>query len=390
MQRTPSGHSRRPLVPSAGGRRSRPFLPAHARFVNCALRWQFVALLLAAVGPAYAHTIGVSRGDYRLLGANVTVELVFARPELAGAVPELDTNQDGLVSSPEIANARSAIDQAIVQSLEVRAPSGPCVGALADVALTEQDGLSIRAVYRCRNKPETLLFKLSFLGALLHGHRHLATATATAAILHAVAYKGNSDFQLAVPHEAKVENVATGATVWPLFHLGVQHILTGYDHLVFLLGLILVGGRLQSLLVAVTAFTVAHSLTLGLAVLGVWAPSTTLVEPAIALSIAYVGVENWFVKDTGRRWLITFPFGLIHGFGFAGALQQVSLSQGQIPLALAAFNAGVEAGQIAVLVVVLPAVRWLHQQPRFTESGMKAMSAGIAVAGVWWFFSRVA
>src|SRR5205814_169801 len=104
---------------------------------------------------------------------------------------------------------------------------------------------------------------------------------------------------------------------WPLFRLGVQHILTCYDHLVFLLGLILVGGRFRSIMVVITAFTVAHSITLGMAALQIVAPSTRLVEPAIALSIAYIGVENWYVQNASRRWMITFPFGLIHGFGFA-------------------------------------------------------------------------
>jgi hydrogenase/urease accessory protein HupE len=176
---------------------------------------------------------------------------------------------------------------------------------------------------------------------------------------------------------------------WPLFRLGVQHILLGYDHLIFLLGLLLIGGRLRPLLVMVTAFTVAHSITLGLAALGVWAPSPRMVEPAIALSIAYVGVENWFVHDAARRWLITFPFGLIHGFGFAGALREISLPSSELPLALAAFNLGVEGGQVAVLAVVLPAVLWLGRSRWFADRGVKAASAAIALAGLFWFALRL-
>src|SRR6185503_8851629 len=159
--------------------------------------------------------------------------------------------------------------------------------------------------------------------------------------------------------------------------------------LMFLLGLILVGGRLRPLLLVVTAFTVAHSLTLGMAALGAWAPSPGLVEPAIALSIAYVGVENWFVRDAGRRWLITFPFGLIHGFGFAGALQEISLPSAQIPVALAAFNVGVEAGQLAVLALVLPLLLWLGRRRWLPDRGVKILSTAIAVAGVCWFVSRL-
>ena len=135
-----------------------------------------------------------------------------------------------------------------------------------------------------------------------------------------------------------------------MLKLGVEHILTGADHLVFLLGLILVGGSLRSLVGVVTAFTLAHSITLALAALSIFAPSPRLVEPAIALSIAYVGVENLFVNDASKRWRITFPFGLIHGFGFAGALREIALPRAQLPIALVSFNLGVELGQLGVLV----------------------------------------
>ena len=122
------------------------------------------------------------------------------------------------------------------------------------------------------------------------------------------------------------------AMAWAMLKLGVEHILTGADHLVFFFGLILVGRRLRSLIGVVSAFTVAHSITLALAALSIFAPSPRLVEPAIALSIAYVGVENLFVHDASKRWRITFPFGLIHGFGFAGALREIALPRAQVPV----------------------------------------------------------
>src|SRR5260221_8258414 len=145
--------------------------------------------------------------------------------------------------------------------------------------------------------------------------------------------------------------------------LGIEHILAGFTHVMFLFGVALVAGRLRTLLLAITAFTLAHSVTLGLATLGHWAPSPSLVEPAIALSIVYVGVENWFVRDASRRWMLTFPFGLIHGFGFAGALREIALPTAQVPLALVSFNLGVEAGQLMVLALVLPILFWLRHLP---------------------------
>jgi hydrogenase/urease accessory protein HupE len=172
--------------------------------------------------------------------------------------------------------------------------------------------------------------------------------------------------------------------------MGVEHILLGFDHLVFLLGLILVGGKWRSLLLVVTAFTVAHSVTLALAALGIWAPSPRIVEPAIALSIAYVGVENYFVKDADGRWRITLPFGLVHGFGFAGALQEVGLPEGDVPKALFLFNVGVELGQLAVLAVTLPLLAAARRRGWLTARGVKAASAAIVLLGVFWFVTRVA
>ena len=112
------------------------------------------------------------------------------------------------------------------------------------------------------------------------------------------------------------------------------------------------------------------------------------IEPAIALSIAYVGIENFLVQDAARRWRITFPFGLLHGFGFAGALREIDLPKSRIPSALVAFNLGVEAGQLAALVVALPLVLWVtkrHTNVRIT----RGLSACVALAGLVWFVARV-
>jgi len=176
---------------------------------------------------------------------------------------------------------------------------------------------------------------------------------------------------------------------WSLLKLGVEHILTGADHLVFLFGLILVGGRARSLIGVVTAFTLAHSITLALAALGIFTPSPRLVEPAIALSIAYVGIENLFVEDASRRWRITFPFGLIHGFGFAGALREIALPRAQVPVALVSFNLGVEVGQLAVLAVALPITMAARRAPWFGDRGVKALSIAIALGGGVLFVVRL-
>jgi len=348
-----------------------------------------VLFLLVVAESTSAHTVGVSRGDYHVNGNQVTAELIFARPELANAVPGLDVDQDGTVSFPEVNSAREVIDATIVRGVEVRTASHRCESQLQTVGLTEEDGVAITVQYHCDDAPQTFSLSPQLFGILSYGHRHLATVSAAGAPVHVVVYAANPSFALATSPAVQAERPTLRGVAWPLFSLGVEHILTGYDHLLFLLGLILVGGTVRSLLLVISAFTLAHSITLGLATLNVWVPSPMLIEPAIALSVAYVGVENWFITDASRRWLITFPFGLVHGFGFAGALREISLPAGQIPIALAAFNLGVEAGQLAVLAVVLPIVLWLRQQRWFAERGVKGLSAGIALAGICWFIRRV-
>ena len=172
---------------------------------------------------------------------------------------------------------------------------------------------------------------------------------------------------------------------------GMHHILIGPDHLLFLLGLLLLGGTVKQLLFVVTAFTVAHSITLSLAVLNVLNPSPQIVEPIIALSIVYVGVDNLMArggKDV-RVW-IALLFGLIHGFGFAGVLREMGLPSGALGWSLFSFNLGVEFGQLLVVVVVagiLAAIR-----SRSAVMGDRIAIAGsvmVIVAGTFWFVERV-
>ena len=123
---------------------------------------------------------------------------------------------------------------------------------------------------------------------------------------------------------------------------------------------------MSALLKLVTAFTLAHSLTLAATALGLVAPDPGFVEPAIALSVAYVGLENFFVRDAERRWRIAFLFGLVHGFGFAGVLGEIALPRAELLPALLAFNLGVELGQLALIALALPLLAWLRGRAWFT------------------------
>lgn len=173
------------------------------------------------------------------------------------------------------------------------------------------------------------------------------------------------------------------------FRLGVVHILTGFDHLVFLIGVVMIATRTRSVLWAVTAFTLAHSLTLALSAFGVVTVSPALVEPLIALSVAYVGLENFWVRDGGQRYRITFAFGLVHGLGFAGALQEIGLPADRAAAALACFNLGVEVGQLAVLAWVWPLLVWMRRSQRLRlEKLARLVNVALVVLGVTWAIER--
>ena len=188
------------------------------------------------------------------------------------------------------------------------------------------------------------------------------------------------------------EKVSTWSVVRQFWQLGVMHIFTGPDHILFIFGLILMGGGLKALLKTVTAFTVAHSITLTIAATGLWTPASRYVEPLIALSIVAVAFENLRGKRGTKDWrpLIAFAFGLIHGFGFAGGLVEAGLPHGALGWALASFNIGVETAQASIVLLTVPALAYLAKaKPLASHRVLVAGSLLIAVAGACWFIDRV-
>jgi hydrogenase/urease accessory protein HupE len=174
--------------------------------------------------------------------------------------------------------------------------------------------------------------------------------------------------------------------------LGFTHIVPlGLDHILFVLGLLLLSTRMAPLLIQVTAFTVAHSVTLALSVFGVLSLPSSIVEPLIAASIVYVAVENIFTRQL-KPWraLVVFAFGLLHGLGFAGVLNEVGLPQGQFVPALVSFNIGVELGQLAVIAMAFVAVGlWARNKTWYRARVMVPESTAIALVGLFWTVQRV-
>jgi hydrogenase/urease accessory protein HupE len=172
---------------------------------------------------------------------------------------------------------------------------------------------------------------------------------------------------------------------------GGHHIFIGPDHILFIIGLLLLGGSLMQLFKIVTAFTIAHSITLGLATFHIVSPPAALVEPAIALSIVFVGINAFYgTRRHDPRLLFAFCFGLIHGFGFANALQEMMLPRHALGWSLFAFNAGVEIGQACIVVTIAPVLALLRNRtPIFSERLVTTGALCVVTAGAFWFFQRV-
>ncbi len=358
-------------------------MQARNRFV--ALTTLVVALFFAR--DASAHQAGLSRGEYVVHGGDVDVSIVFSNTEISTSMATLDADHDGRISMAELDAEHDALTKKIIDPLVIRADGDACKGVLLDARIESADGLSITAKYACSHAPAKLDIDVGFLENLSFTHRHLAELKIDSRIEERVAIPANHviDVDVAEKPGEKIDR----SVFAPLFKMGIEHILTGYDHLMFLFGLVLIGGRTRSLVALITAFTIGHSISLALATLGIFSPSPIFIEPAIALSIAYVGVENFFVKNAEKRWRLTFPFGLIHGFGFAGALREIALPHAQVPLALFAFNLGVEAGQLGVLALLLPLLHFARKNKWFHEKGVKVLSGVIIVFGLGWFILRV-
>ena len=172
---------------------------------------------------------------------------------------------------------------------------------------------------------------------------------------------------------------------------GIHHIFIGPDHILFIAGLLLLGGSVRQLFRIVTAFTIAHSITLCLATFEIVSPPASLIEPVIALSIIAVGIHAMLKKSTRDiRIVMAFGFGLIHGFGFAFVLQNLALPVTAMGWALFSFNVGVELGQAAIVLAVAPALALLlNKRPAAGILVTNAMAILVVTSGVFWFFQRV-
>ncbi|MBI3179907.1 MAG: HupE/UreJ family protein [Deltaproteobacteria bacterium] len=340
------------------------------------------AVLLAAGGAARAHTLGKSFSDIHTTGQSAAVILDVDPSDLAEPLRgRVDNDNSGLVDTAEIEAHLGLLSAVASAGLVLSRGDVRCTSRLVDSAAMPAGMLRLRLSYTCEAGGPWGV-ELPLLSRLRPGHVHFATLRLGERTLAVTLTSGRPRFS---EREASVLYMSARFLV-----LGLEHIVTGYDHLLFLFALLLVAARLRQLVLIVTSFTLAHTLTLVAAGLGWFTLSSRVVEPAIAATIVYVAVENLLIRDASKRFILTFALGLVHGLGFAGILSETGLpAQGRI-LALVSFNVGVEIGQLAIVSVVVPLIAFvLRARPHWRRPLVWGGSGATALTGAVLLVQRV-
>lgn len=347
-----------------------------------------LALLLGA-GVARAHDADIIYTQVQRTRADaseVRVLLTMTPSTLLRVLPA-DADGDGTVSQADLDARRAALEVGLWDALPLTAGGAPCTRKQHAAREHATYYLELTATYQC--PPGALRQTYTVLSLLPPNYRVvLGTFSGEGGQLFADAQQPT----LEIPEQggpATPSVVSPGLGGW--IQLGMKHIFQGFDHLAFLLALLLVGGSLKRVLWMVTSFTVAHSITLGATALGfiLLDPQLTRwVEAAIAVSIIYVAAENLLLREHRHRALITFLFGLIHGFGFASALGAYGLGA-QVASSLLGFNLGVELGQAVIVMALLPLVRLIQRRPKVNLWTVRVLSSVILCAGAAWLLQRL-
>ena len=354
----------------------------------------YLFLLILGGVSAHAHDPGLSNVDLKLESNRLTALLVYNYVDIEGAV-QVDKDLDRVIT-PEEFNAAKAQLEALARNAILVNMDGAVVPpseTLVRIAKAE-DGRD--TAYFSLTYPGTpsssLTIQSNIMSKLSRGHREYfkLTNAAGGTVAERLLDANNTTA------EVTAGELSAALGRWHTFKqfliLGIEHILLGFDHLCFLFALLLVATTLGSVVKIVTSFTIAHSITLALAAFDKVTLSPSIVEPMIAVSIVYVALENiWRSgKDIEGRWLLTFAFGLIHGFGFAGVLKELNIGAGGsgIAVPLVSFNVGVELGQLAVAALLWPLLQWLRNRPELTKKLVPVGSLLVAIAGGYWLVER--
>jgi hydrogenase/urease accessory protein HupE len=342
--------------------------------------------LVGFAAPAVAHPVPFSYVDVRIEPGALELTLVAHMFDVAH---EIGVDPPDRLLDPSVLGSQADLVVALLRSrLQIAAGGRPLTGGVwsGPESLPGRQSIQLHARYEMSGVPGSVTVTAILFPYDPTHQTFLNFYESGALTSQAILDRNHPQLEYFVGTRRGVF-----AVIRKFVSAGIHHILIGPDHLLFLVGLLLLGGSIRQLLLVVTSFTVAHSITLTLAALNLVTPPARVIEPAIALSVVCVGVDNLMVgrgRDV-RAW-IAFAFGFIHGFGFANVLREMSLPSRALGWSLFSFNLGVEIGQLLVVIIVASALIALRS--RNEAAGRRLAFAGslvVIVVGGFWFVQRV-
>lgn len=354
--------------------------------------------------PAWAHDPGLSTAQGELRADGLVLTTGFAPADVEMLLPPTAPRAERW-GPAEFEAVRDHLVVLAAQLWEIRSGGTLLPPSGLRVELLPGDNVSFQLRVVPPQGASALSLRAAKLAGLPSSHRQFVMIADQGGLMVAKKLLSTRDLSLEVPLVTTGRVAASssasdspGATeaadlpsAWAFLRLGMEHIWTGYDHLLFLFALLVVCRTFRSIVVIVTCFTLAHSLTLALATLQLVHLPARVVEPLIAATIVFVGLENLLSRgrEPRGRWALTFGFGLIHGFGFASVLRDLGVGGGTgILMPLFTFNLGVEVGQVAIAALVLPLVWRLRKNETFLLRGVPALSAVVSAMGLYWLLQR--
>jgi hydrogenase/urease accessory protein HupE len=339
---------------------------------------------------SFAHWSDLSAAE--ISTTDNTTQIVLTFP--TGLVAEMDTDGNGQLSEDEFHLNHAALTNFFLESIKLSDSQGqkPTItiapvdtaNVPADLGIAPGTHSTVKLAYTWEEAPRDITIDYNLF----------LPGVSTASCLVTILQEDGTQTFVFTPENRTLTLRAGQAPFWSqvssFIVLGVEHILTGYDHLLFLLALLALGGSFGYLLKVVTAFTVAHSVTLTLSTLDIISLPPRFIESVIALSIAYVAAENlWRKRDKAERWrwALTFAFGLVHGMGFAGILQEMTIPKSSLVTSLVSFNIGVELGQLAFMSVAF-LILALFKLLAWDKGIRYGASLTAVAAGMYWFVER--
>jgi hydrogenase/urease accessory protein HupE len=358
----------------------------HLSRTICLMGLALLAILGTAL-PSQAHWADLAVGEIQI-GAK---QAAFSLTIPTGLVSIADDNHDNQLSATEVERHSRELKQVFQDKIQLINQQGDpgdytlqaAPQSLAVPQANTQSHTTLQLDYTWPQPIEELTLRYRLFAPDAPAARLLVTASHNSKTQSLVLTSTADEFTLISRSIAK--------QIYSFALLGIEHILTGYDHILFLISLLLVSPSLKAVFKIVTAFTISHSVTLSLAVLNVVTLPSQFVECAIALTIVYVALENLWKRNFDHRWGLTFGFGLVHGLGFAGALREMQIPRSNLFTSLASFNLGVEIGQVAIVTGCFFLFKLIgHQVKERQWQGWMRRSAslGIACMGLVWFAER--